>query len=591
MPLLSYVIRGQSESIYFFDNAAGTGYIENALVAASQTTNGATMMANELARRAPGWTAVNRGGNGEVRWGGTSFVDDWIDPRLGPGNDTPLSGNADARLSTAGRYGQQYFDALDTLIAANNATSDAWCSIWFRQTWESDDRAAGAGGSFDLWPFDIVQYARAVTLFVNLEAAKFTATGKPWRIWAVHPGPTDRGGLNHALMREVVQHLAVNGRRSTRASLAPFAVIPGFYVGGTTWDHVTIANARTADQNGTSIDFAHQALGSSQRSGRQLAIPLARWLSPGTSQDILGNPRVQNAVRVPGSPNVIRLDVAITPGNRLFYQGPDPLDTDIRPSGATDANPTFGTFYVHSAPINTATAPTELPITAVSVDNTLAAAGLARVNLTLASPVPTTAYVSIAPGQNHMGYTRRGEAISTTLKRRLGLFEDGTAAKDLVVDAAMSDLLRSGFAVAMPVLNETNLLVSDSVSTLSDYAEDAMLKWLLTNSAVTRPTAWFLALGTASADGSFTEISGNGYARTAVTLTVSGTTPTLATNGSAVNFPTVTGAGWGTVTHVAVFDASTAGNRLAQGPLASGVAVAAGTGPSFAPGAFDLTLD
>jgi hypothetical protein len=585
MPRLDYVIRGQSESIYFFDNAAGTGYIETALVAAGQTTNGASMMANELARRVPGWTASNRGGNGQVRWGGTAFVDDWIDPRVGPGDDTPLSGNTDARISGT-RYGEQYFDQLDTLIAANNATSDAWCSIWFRQTWEADD-----GSFLTNWPFNIVEYARAVTLFVNLEAAKFAATGKPWRIFAVHPGPTDRGGVRHALMREIVQHLAVNGRRSARASLAPFAVIPGFYVGGTTWDHITIANARTADQNGTSGDFAHQSLGSSQRSGRQLGLQLARWLSPETPQEFLDNPRVQTATKVQGSPNVIRLDVSITPGNRLFYQGPDLLDTDIRASGATDLNPTFGTFYVHTTPIDSAAVPTELPITAVSVDNTLAASGWARVNLTLASPVPATAYVSVAPGQNHMGYTRRGEAIATNLKRRLGLFEDGTAAKDLVVDAAMSDLLRSPVAVAMPVLNATNLFVSDPVSSLSDYAEDAMLKWLLTNTAVTRPTSWHLALGTASTDSSFTEISGNGYARAAVTISVSGTSPTLATNGSAVTFPTPTGAGWGTVSHVAVFDAATGGNRLAQGPLASGVAVAAGAAPSFGAGAFDLTLD
>jgi hypothetical protein len=459
VPNLGVVPRGQSEAGFFITNAGATAYREAALVAAGNSSTGHAVMAAEVARRLPTWTATRRGEltptTPSTMWGGTSFVDDWIDPRIAPANDTPLSGNSDARIA-GGRFGQQYFDSLDSLIASHNATTDAWCSIWFRQTWESDDRT----DFFTAWPFSVVEYARAITLFVTLEGAKFAATGKPWRIFAVHPGATERGGLNHALMREVVQHLAQNGRTSTRASLAPFGKLPGFYVGGTTINHVTFGAAEQADTGTAGGDFSHQSVGSSQRSGRQLAIELARWLSPGTPQEFNGHPVVHSAFKVPGAPNLIRCRVQITPGNKLVWQGPDPLDTDVNVTGGTTANPTFGHIMAHSTLISSAAIPTLLTVTNVAVNNAPSAQGYAFLDLTLSAPVPATAYVTLGASQNATGYTRRTEAIATTLKKKIGLYEDATPLNDLVVDAAMSDLLRSPVAVAMPVLNVTNLLVA-----------------------------------------------------------------------------------------------------------------------------------
>ena len=54
---------------------------------------------------------------------------------------------------------------------------------------------------------------------------------------------------------------------------------------------------------------------------------------------------------------------------------------------------------------------------------------------------------------------------------------------------------------------------------LSNTFETTTLKWLLTTDAVTRPTAWYVALYTAapSDTGGGTEVSGGSYVRKAVT--------------------------------------------------------------------------
>lgn len=107
------------------------------------------------------------------------------------------------------------------------------------------------------------------------------------------------------------------------------------------------------------------------------------------------------------------------------------------------------------------------------------------------------------------------------------------------------------------------------MSSFSDYTENLVLNWLLTTNAATRPTAWYVGLFTAapSDTGGGTEVSGSGYARTATgTITVSGTA-TTATNAAAIEFAAASGGNWGTITHAAVFDASTGGNMLAWAAL------------------------
>jgi hypothetical protein len=126
----------------------------------------------------------------------------------------------------------------------------------------------------------------------------------------------------------------------------------------------------------------------------------------------------------------------------------------------------------------------------------------------------------------------------------------------------------------------------------TNYAEDLVLDWLLTNAAATRPTAWYVALYTVAPGetGGGTEVSGGSYARTAVTFTVSGTAPTTASNSAAVEFAAAT-ASWGTVVAAGIFDASTSGNLLAFANLTTSKTVDSGDVLRFNTGEIDVTLD
>jgi hypothetical protein len=72
-------------------------------------------------------------------------------------------------------------------------------------------------------------------------------------------------------------------------------------------------------------------------------------------------------------------------------------------------------------------------------------------------------------------------------------------------------------------------------------------------------------------------------------MTVSGTSPTTATNGAAVEFVTATGS-WGTVSHVGVFDALTSGNLLGWAALTASKTVSSGDVFRFDAGDLDITL-
>ena len=123
----------------------------------------------------------------------------------------------------------------------------------------------------------------------------------------------------------------------------------------------------------------------------------------------------------------------------------------------------------------------------------------------------------------------------------------------------------------------------------SNYLETEVLDWAFSTGTATRPTSWYLALYTAapSDTGGGTEVSGGGYARQSVTFTVSGTT---ASNNAAIEFPTAT-ASYGTVTHIGVFDASTAGNLLAYAALTTSKAIDTGDVFRVPSGDLDITLD
>lgn len=124
----------------------------------------------------------------------------------------------------------------------------------------------------------------------------------------------------------------------------------------------------------------------------------------------------------------------------------------------------------------------------------------------------------------------------------------------------------------------------------SDFLENELLDHVLRNSAYTPPATVYAGLYTAAPTdaGGGTEVSGNAYARTAITFAVASGGAT--SNSADVTFPTPSGS-WGTVTHFGVFDASSGGNLLYWGALSASQAIASGNIVKFPSGDIDVTED
>jgi hypothetical protein len=93
----------------------------------------------------------------------------------------------------------------------------------------------------------------------------------------------------------------------------------------------------------------------------------------------------------------------------------------------------------------------------------------------------------------------------------------------------------------------------------------------------------------------FTEPVGNGYAReptTAATWDAATTaTPSLKTNGAAIDFGSASGGSWGTITHFGIWDNSTVGNLLLGGALSASKTIDDGDSAQFPIGDWDETLN
>lgn len=105
----------------------------------------------------------------------------------------------------------------------------------------------------------------------------------------------------------------------------------------------------------------------------------------------------------------------------------------------------------------------------------------------------------------------------------------------------------------------------------SNYLENKLLDHVL-SSSYTRPSTLYLALfkNNASVAANLEsniktdEVSGNGYAR--VTISFAAAANGAASNSGIVTFSPAT-ASWGTISHVAIMDASTSGNVLFWGAV------------------------
>jgi len=129
------------------------------------------------------------------------------------------------------------------------------------------------------------------------------------------------------------------------------------------------------------------------------------------------------------------------------------------------------------------------------------------------------------------------------------------------------------------------------MAALSDHAEALLLDWLMTNGSATRPTAWYVALYTVapSDSGGGTEVSGNGYAREAVTFAAATTPGGTTSNTGAVTF-TASGGNWGSITHIGIHDAVSGGNLLWHGAMTASKTVNDGDTLEFSIGNIDLTI-
>jgi hypothetical protein len=127
------------------------------------------------------------------------------------------------------------------------------------------------------------------------------------------------------------------------------------------------------------------------------------------------------------------------------------------------------------------------------------------------------------------------------------------------------------------------------MSAASNATETLVLKYTLTADAVTRPTAWYVGLHTADVTdaGTGTEVTGNAYARTAATFTV---TNDQATNSASITFPTASGGNWGTITHIGIWSATTAGTLYYHGALTASKVCNDGDTFQIASSALTITL-
>lgn len=128
------------------------------------------------------------------------------------------------------------------------------------------------------------------------------------------------------------------------------------------------------------------------------------------------------------------------------------------------------------------------------------------------------------------------------------------------------------------------------MAAMSDYLEAALLDHITGNGAFAVPSGLYVALflsdPTDAAGG--TEVSTGGYARQAATFGAATSGAGTTSNTGAVAFSAV-GANFGSITHVAIFDAATAGNMLFHVELAAPVTVNDGDTLTFPVGNLELS--
>lgn len=134
------------------------------------------------------------------------------------------------------------------------------------------------------------------------------------------------------------------------------------------------------------------------------------------------------------------------------------------------------------------------------------------------------------------------------------------------------------------------------MSAMSDYLEGQLVAHIFRTASFTKPTTLAVGLFTAapSDSGGGTEVTGNNYSRASLNpLDANWAAPSAGngqtSNSSTITFATPSGT-WGTVTHFAIFDATSAGNMLFWGALTISKTINQGDTVSFPAGSLTITF-
>lgn len=127
------------------------------------------------------------------------------------------------------------------------------------------------------------------------------------------------------------------------------------------------------------------------------------------------------------------------------------------------------------------------------------------------------------------------------------------------------------------------------MASMTDYLQDKIRDHVLRNVSYTSPTTVYIALFTTATTGAGggTEVTGGSYARQACAFTAGASGTGAADNTAAESFTNMPAC---TVTHLAIMDASTAGNMLLHGPLTASKVVAGGDTFTLLAGSIDVVF-
>lgn len=134
------------------------------------------------------------------------------------------------------------------------------------------------------------------------------------------------------------------------------------------------------------------------------------------------------------------------------------------------------------------------------------------------------------------------------------------------------------------------------MAAFSNYIEDALINWMRGTAFPSPPANWYVALYTSATDDASggTEVSGGSYVRSVVPAATGSFSAPAGGTGATSNTVTIpfvpATADWGLVTHAAIYDAASNGNRILHGAFTVPRLIPSGATFTIGIGDLDLTL-